>query len=116
MQLEKHLTKDRILHLYMNVVEFGTGIFGAEAASRYYFDKRAANLSPLEASQLAASLPRPSSWNPNSTSGGLLGLTWIACGTECGKPNFWTVTSQARPSHQTLLFGAGDAGNDGFSR
>ena len=37
-QLEKHLTKDRILHLYMNVVEFGTGIFGAEAASRYYFD------------------------------------------------------------------------------
>ncbi len=68
-QLERHLTKDRILHLYMNVVEFGTGIYGAEAAARYYFGRRAADLNPLEASQLAASLPRPSSWNPNSTSG-----------------------------------------------
>jgi monofunctional biosynthetic peptidoglycan transglycosylase len=68
-QLERHLTKDRILHLYMNVVEFGTGIYGAEAAALYYFGRRAADLNPLEASQLAASLPRPSSWNPNSTSG-----------------------------------------------
>ncbi len=67
-QLERHLTKDRILHLYMNVVEFGTGIYGAEAAARYYFGRRAADLNPLEASQLAASLPRPSSWSPNSTS------------------------------------------------
>jgi monofunctional biosynthetic peptidoglycan transglycosylase len=67
-QLERHLTKERILHLYLNVVEFGTGIYGAEAAARHYFGKRAAALTPREASQLAASLPRPSSWNPSSTS------------------------------------------------
>ena len=66
-QLERHLTKERILHLYLNVVEFGTGIYGAEAAAQYYFGRRAAALTPRQASQLAASLPRPASWNPAST-------------------------------------------------
>jgi monofunctional biosynthetic peptidoglycan transglycosylase len=66
-QLERHLTKERILHIYLNVVEFGTGIYGAEAAARHYFDRSAAELTPRQASQLAASLPRPSSWHPNST-------------------------------------------------
>jgi monofunctional glycosyltransferase len=67
-QLEKFLDKRRILELYLNVAEFGPGIYGAEAAARRYFGKAAADLSPGEAAQLAAALPRPSTWNPESAS------------------------------------------------
>jgi monofunctional biosynthetic peptidoglycan transglycosylase len=66
--LEKHLTKRRILEIYLNVVEFGPGVYGAEAAARRYFGKSAADLSQHEAAQLAAGLPRPSSWHPGSGS------------------------------------------------
>jgi monofunctional biosynthetic peptidoglycan transglycosylase len=63
-QLEKALTKRRILELYLNVVELGPGIYGAEAASRPYFRKPAADLAEDEAAELAAALPRPSVWHP----------------------------------------------------
>lgn len=63
-QLERSLAKRRILELYLNVVELGPGVYGVEAASRRYFGKPAADLSPAEAAQLAASLPRPSRWHP----------------------------------------------------
>ena len=63
-QLERHLTKRRILEVYLNVVEFGPGIYGAEGAARHYFAKPAAALTPHEAALLAAALPRPSSWHP----------------------------------------------------
>lgn len=69
-QLEKHLSKWRILETYLNVAELGTGIYGAEAAARHYFDKSAAELDEHEAAQLAASLPRPASWHPGSDSDG----------------------------------------------
>ncbi|MDH3525740.1 MAG: transglycosylase domain-containing protein, partial [Acidobacteriota bacterium] len=62
--LEKHLDKRRILEIYLNVVEFGDGTFGCEAASRHYFGKSAARLSAVEAARLAAVLPRPSQWSP----------------------------------------------------
>jgi monofunctional biosynthetic peptidoglycan transglycosylase len=62
--LEKHLTKRRILEIYLNVVELGPGTYGAEAAARRYFGKPASDLTEHEAAQLAASLPRPSSWHP----------------------------------------------------
>jgi len=67
-QLEKNLTKRRILEIYLNVVEMGPGIYGAEAAAQAYFGKSAAGLSVGEASALAASLPRPSKWHPGSGS------------------------------------------------
>jgi monofunctional biosynthetic peptidoglycan transglycosylase len=67
-QLERHLSKKRILELYLNVVEFGPGVYGAEAASRHYFGKPAADLSVAEAARLAAGLPRPARWNPASES------------------------------------------------
>ncbi len=67
-QLEKHLDKHRILELYLNVVEFGRGIYGVEAAATHYFGTAAAELTEREAAMLAASLPRPSSWNPRSSS------------------------------------------------
>jgi monofunctional biosynthetic peptidoglycan transglycosylase len=67
-QLERTLTKRRILELYLNVVELGPGIHGAEAASRHYFGKAANDLTEAEAAALAASLPRPATWNPASSS------------------------------------------------
>ncbi len=63
-QLERHLSKKRILELYLNVVEFGPGVWGAEAASRRYFGKPAGALSEDEAARLAAALPSPERWNP----------------------------------------------------
>jgi monofunctional biosynthetic peptidoglycan transglycosylase len=67
-QLEKHLSKRRILEIYLNVVELGPGIYGVEAASRHYFGKSARSLSEREAAQLAASLPLPAQWHPGSDS------------------------------------------------
>ena len=62
-QLERELGKKRILELYLNVVEFGPGIFGAEAAARRYYGKSADTLTEHEAAELAAGLPR-STWHP----------------------------------------------------
>jgi len=67
-QLEKHLSKARILQLYLNIAEFGPGIYGAEAASQRYFGIPAAALSPRQGAMLAAGLPRPRTWNPASDS------------------------------------------------
>lgn len=58
-RLEQSLTKRRIFELYLNIVEWGRNVYGAEAASRYYFGKSAADLDPLEAATLAALLPNP---------------------------------------------------------
>lgn len=56
--------KRRIMEVYLNVVEFGKGIYGAEAASEFYFSKHAKDLSPAEAASLAAILPDPLKWSP----------------------------------------------------
>jgi monofunctional glycosyltransferase len=63
-QLESHLSKRRILELYLNFAEFGRGVYGAEAAARHYYGRSAARLSERQAAELAASLPRPKSWHP----------------------------------------------------
>lgn len=57
--LEKMLSKQRILEIYLNVIEWGNGIFGAEAAARHYFKTSAANLSAAQAAKLAAMIPNP---------------------------------------------------------
>ncbi len=69
-QLERHLSKRRILELYLNVAQFGPDQFGAEAASRAFFGISATRLSERQAAQLAAGLSRPRSWNPSSDSRG----------------------------------------------
>jgi monofunctional biosynthetic peptidoglycan transglycosylase len=61
-EMERKLSKERILEIYLNVVEWGRGIYGAEAASRHYFKKSAADLSADEAAFLAAILPSPLKW------------------------------------------------------
>ena len=62
--LEDHLTKQRILELYLNVVEWGDGVFGAEAAAQHWFGHSAQSLSPAEAVRLAIALPNPFQRSP----------------------------------------------------
>ena len=69
MLLEALLSKERILEIYLNSVEWGDGIFGAEAAAQHYFRKPAAKLQAYEAARLAVMLPRPKYFEklPNSS-------------------------------------------------
>ena len=62
--LEHHLSKERILELYLNVAEWGNGVYGAEAAARHHFGKSAQELTPDEAAWLAAILPSPRRYDP----------------------------------------------------
>jgi monofunctional biosynthetic peptidoglycan transglycosylase len=73
--LEILLDKQRILEIYLNNVEWGEGIFGAEAASQHYFRKPAARLSPSEAARLAVMLPSPKFFERRQGSGYLAGRT-----------------------------------------
>jgi monofunctional glycosyltransferase len=68
LMLETMLDKERILEIYLNSVEWGEGVFGAEAAARHYFRKPAAKLTAYEAARLAVMLPRPKYFEklPNS--------------------------------------------------
>lgn len=63
-RLERALSKDEILTVYLNIAEWGDGIVGAEAASRRYFDKSVSDLNWTEAALLAGILPNPREWNP----------------------------------------------------
>lgn len=64
-ELERHLTKRRILELYLNVVELGPDVYGVEHGARFYFGKGARGLNPKEAAFLAAMLPGPkTAYNP----------------------------------------------------
>ena len=63
-RMEKILSKKRILEVYLNVVEWGEGIFGVEAASRHYYQKPSSELTPEEAARLASVLPNPRKYNP----------------------------------------------------
>ncbi len=68
MLLEHLLSKQRILEIYLNSVEWGEGVFGAEAAAQHYYHKPASQLSSYEAARLAVMLPRPRYYEklPNS--------------------------------------------------
>lgn len=67
--LESLLSKQRILEIYLNSVEWGEGVFGAEAASQYYYRKSASKLSAFEAARLAVMLPRPKYFETRPNSG-----------------------------------------------
>ena len=70
-RLEAELTKQRILELYLNNIEWGDGIYGAEAAARTYFRKAAAELSAPESALLAAAINSPRVFNPARPTGRL---------------------------------------------
>lgn len=58
--------KKRILEIYVNIIEFGEGIYGVQSASKHFFNKDASKLTSREAALLAAVLPNPRRWSPNS--------------------------------------------------
>ena len=61
-------SKQRIMEVYLNSIEMGNGIYGAQAASRYYFQKDASNLSRSQAAAIAAVLPNPRDYSANTPS------------------------------------------------
>lgn len=63
--IEAVMSKQRIFEIYLNIIEWGNGVFGAEAASRYYFRKSAVQLQPDEAARLAAMVPNPRFYDKN---------------------------------------------------
>ena len=67
--LEKLLSKQRILEIYLNSVEWGEGVYGAQAASQHYYRKSASKLSAYEAARLAVMLPRPKYFETRPNSG-----------------------------------------------
>ena len=71
--LEAVLSKQRILEVYLNNVEWGEGVFGAEAAAQYYFRTRAATLSPSQAARLAVMLPAPKRFEKRPDSSYVMG-------------------------------------------
>jgi monofunctional biosynthetic peptidoglycan transglycosylase len=67
-RLERNLSKKRIIEIYLNVVEWGDGLFGIEVAARHYFGKAVSDLTAQEAARLAAVLPNPRRYSPTGTS------------------------------------------------
>ena len=78
--LEVLLSKQRILEIYLNSVEWGEGVFGAEAAAQHYFRKPAAKLTAYEAARLAVMLPRPKYFEKMANSGYLSGRASVITG------------------------------------
>jgi monofunctional biosynthetic peptidoglycan transglycosylase len=66
LSMERNLSKQQIMALYLNVAEFGQGVYGVEAASQFYWNKPASKLSSKQAIELAASLPSPLKHNPST--------------------------------------------------
>ena len=77
LMMERMLGKERILEIYLNVIEWGDGVFGAEAAARHYFGVSAAQLSAEQAAKLAAMVPRPRFYDKNRNAPWLLKKTQI---------------------------------------
>ncbi len=75
--MEAIMDKERILEIYLNVIEWGDGVFGAEAAARHYFGTSAARLSTEQAARLAAMVPRPRFYDRNRSAPWLLKKTQI---------------------------------------
>ncbi len=77
LMLETVMDKRRIFEIYLNVIEWGNGVFGAEAAARHYYRTSAANLSTVQAAKLAAMVPNPRYYDNHREARGLLRKTDI---------------------------------------
>jgi len=75
-RMEKSLSKERIFYLYLNIIEFGHGIFGVESAAQYYFGKSGSDLNLEEMIRLTAVIPRPLSIRADGNSRWLM---WRCC-------------------------------------
>jgi monofunctional biosynthetic peptidoglycan transglycosylase len=104
--LEYHLEKSRILELYVNLIEWGRGILGIEAAAQTYFGKSASGLTVEEGARLAAVIPSPLRHRPDSDSRYTLRRTQIVLGRMSGR-NFLSQSrakedSSSRPDQEHL--------------
>lgn len=77
LMLEAIMDKERIFDIYLNTIEWGNGIFGAEAAARHYYQISASQLSPWQAAKLAAMVPNPRYYDTHREAKGLLRKTDI---------------------------------------
>ncbi|MDD2701483.1 MAG: monofunctional biosynthetic peptidoglycan transglycosylase [Sideroxydans sp.] len=77
LMLEAVMDKQRIFEIYLNVIEWGNGVFGAEAAARHYFGVSAAKLTPEQAARLAAMVPNPRYYDRHRQASGMLRKTLI---------------------------------------
>jgi monofunctional glycosyltransferase len=77
LMLERMMDKERIFEIYLNVIEWGDSVFGAEAAARHYYGTTAANLSAWQAAKLAAMIPNPRYYDKNRNARGLARKTNI---------------------------------------
>jgi monofunctional biosynthetic peptidoglycan transglycosylase len=77
LMLEAVMDKQRIFEIYLNVIEWGDGVFGAEAAARHYYQVSAAQLTPEQAAKLAAMVPNPRYYDRHREARGLLLKTGI---------------------------------------
>jgi monofunctional biosynthetic peptidoglycan transglycosylase len=75
--LERMMDKQRIFEIYLNIIEWGDGVFGAEAAARHYYGISAAQLSAEQAARLAAMVPNPRYYDQHRNARGLAGKTAI---------------------------------------
>ncbi len=75
--MEAVMDKERIFEIYLNVIEWGDGVFGAEAASRHYYRISASQLSAFQAAKLAAMVPNPRYYDKHREAGGLMRKTGI---------------------------------------
>ena len=77
LMLEAVMDKRRIFEIYLNVIEWGNGVFGAEAAAQHYFGVSAAQLSPEQAAKLAAMVPNPRYYDRHREASGMLAKTFV---------------------------------------
>lgn len=77
LMLEAVMEKRRIFEIYLNVIEWGDGVFGAEAAARHYFGVRASQLTAEQAARLAAMVPNPRYYDRHREASGMLAKTLI---------------------------------------
>jgi len=80
LMLENLWSKERIFEVYLNVIEWGNGVFGAEAAARHYYNVSAAQLGPEQAARLAGMVPNPRYYDRNRAAPGLGRKTSIILG------------------------------------
>lgn len=80
LMLENLWSKERIFEVYLNVIEWGNGVFGAEAAARHYYNVPAAQLGPEQAARLAGMVPNPRYYDRNRNAPGLGRKTGIILG------------------------------------
>jgi monofunctional biosynthetic peptidoglycan transglycosylase len=112
-RLERALSKDRILELYLNVIEFGPGVYGVDAAARRYFGTSIGNVSQRQAAELAGTIPSPRRNNPATRTGSFQFRTRLAYARAFGAANPDTVAPPAGvPDAPIAIDPPADPGDD----